>query len=357
MAAALCVREGLRPADLARPPYIQQLQRELLRRGQYIPSVRLDDPDNLARTARISASSVFQLSALPADGPSAQLDHSWAQMLPVLPGPMPAISFWIDVSAPTTLQVELRTSNCPENYTPDMTLETQTFDLQTGINQPITARFDVTIDAARYVFICLMKNPAVAVHTSEQRVTGVLSVCNTQNLSVSNYGAQQPTHDIGIEAFEFWTPLRRPKGQNLAVTVEPPLAVFEPSSVIIGWARPTTGPNAWVAAPADPAPTLRLEWDQPQTIRRIELSFDTDFDHPMESVLMGHPENVMPFCVKRYRLLDGIGRLVAACDDNHQTRNTICLDKPISTTCIRIELPETHGNAPAALFEVRCYSS
>ena len=276
-------------------------------------------------------------------------------MLPVLPGPMPAVSFRLDVSEPTTLQVELRTSNRPDNYTPDVTLETHTFDLPAGVDQPITARFDAVIDTARYVFVCLMKNPAVAVHTSEQRVTGLLSVCNTQNPAVSNYGAQQPTQDIGIEAFEFWIPLRRPKGQNLAVTVEPPLTVFEPSNVINGWARPTTGPNAWVAAPDDPAPTLRLEWDQPQTIRRIELSFDTDFDHPMESVLMGHPENVMPFCVKHYRVLDETGRIVAACDDNHQARSTIMLDEPLITACLQIEL--TPGSAPAALFDVRCYSS
>ena len=73
MAAALCIRDGFAPRR-SRParPTIQQLQRELLRRGQYIPSVRLDDPDNLTRTARISASSVFRLSALPADGPSVQ---------------------------------------------------------------------------------------------------------------------------------------------------------------------------------------------------------------------------------------------------------------------------------------------
>ena len=355
MAAAVCIRENLRPADLARPPHIQQLQRELLRQGQHIPVVHLDDPDDLARTSRISATSVFRLSALPAGGPLVMLDNSWAQMLPVLPGKMPAVTFQLDVSEPTTLQIELRTSNRPENYTPDVTLQTQTFDLQAGAEQVITAHFDTTIDTARYVFVCLMKSPAVAVHTSEHRVTGLLSVCNTQNPAVSNYGAQQPTHDVGIEAFEFWVPLRRPKGQNLAVTVEPPLAVFEPVNVINGWSRPSTGPNAWVAAPDDPTPTLRLEWEQPQTIRRIDLSFDTDFDHPMESVLMGHPENVMPFCVKRYRVLDGAGRLVAACEDNHQTRNMLHFEAPISTSCLQIELLETWGNAPAALFEIRCY--
>lgn len=356
MAAALCLRGGMRPAALASSPFIQQLQRDLLRQGQYIPGVRLDDPDDLARQARIRASSVFRLAALPADGVPVPLENSWAQMLPVQPGKMPAVSFLLDVTEPVMLQVELRTSDRPENYTPDVTLETHTFALQAGKRQQLTVPFDATIDAARYVFVCLLKNPAVAVHTTQQRASGILSVCNTQNPSVSNYGAQRPTQDIGIEAFEFWVPLRRPAGHNLAVTVEPPLEAFEPDNVVNGWARPTTGPNAWVAAPDDPAPTLILEWEEPQTIRRIALSFDTDFDHPMESVLMGHPESVMPFCARRYRIVDDRGRVVAACDDNHQTRNTITLAEPLVTSSLHIELLEMNGSAPAALFEVRCYA-
>ncbi len=356
MAAALCLREGVLPAALAQSPFIQQLQRELLRRGQHIPGVRLDDPDDLARSAHVRASSTFRLAAFPANGAPVLLDRPWAQMLPIQPGRMPTVSFLLDVAEPTTLRVELRTSNRPENYTPDVTLETHTFALQAGQRQTVTVPFDATIDAARYVFVCLLENPAVAVHTTQQRATAILSVCKTQNPSVSNYGEQRPTQDIGVEAFEFWVPLRRPNARNLAVTVEPPLAAFEPANVADGWARPTAGPNAWVAAPDDPTPTLTLEWEQPQTIRRIELSFDTDFDHPMESVLMGHPERVMPFCVKRYRLLDERGRVVAACDDNHQTRNTIALTEPLVTSSLHIEVLEMNGDAPAALFEVRCYA-
>src|SRR5690606_57458 len=68
MAAALCVRSNLLPAEIARSPRIELLQRELIRRGQYIPGVRLDDPEDLARSARLSASSVFELGALPPDG-------------------------------------------------------------------------------------------------------------------------------------------------------------------------------------------------------------------------------------------------------------------------------------------------
>ena len=102
---------------------------------------------------------------------------------------------------------------------------------------------------------------------------------------------------------------------------------------------------------------MTLSWDEPQTIARIELGFDTDFDHPMETVHWGHPERAMPFCVKHYRICDGAGRTVAEEKDNHQTRNTLRFDPPIVTDRLEVELVESHGSAPAALFEVRCYST
>lgn len=141
----------------------------------------------------------------------------------------------------------------------------------------------------------------------------------------------------------------------MAFHAEPPIRAFCARNVVNGVARPADGPNAWVAAVDDAAPALTLEWASPQSIGRIELVFDTDFDHPMESVLMGHPERDMPFCVKDYRILDSRGAVVAERRGNHQTRNSVTLPEPVTTTRLQIEILSTHG-APAALFEVRCYA-
>jgi hypothetical protein len=85
--------------------------------------------------------------------------------------------------------------------------------------------------------------------------------------------------------------------------------------------------------------------------------FDPDHDHPLESVLMGHPERRMPFCVERYRVLDGEGRVLAACTENHHARNVIVLPAPVVTRSLRIELEAPGADVPAALFEVRCYAT
>ena len=134
-----------------------------------------------------------------------------------------------------------------------------------------------------------------------------------------------------------------------------PISLFGAANVLNGVARPTNQPNAWVAAVDEERPVLTLRWETPQTIARVELGFDTDFDHPMETVLWGHPENRMPFCVRGCRLLDGEGTVLAECDEQHQTRRTIVLSKPAITRELRIELWRPSANVPAALFDVRFY--
>ena len=375
MAAALCLRDGLKPRDLLAAPRMAELQRELLRRGQFIPGVALDDPADLARTAQITATSELKLAELKPSGETLPLTASWAMMLPVQPGPMPEVEFLLDVAAPTTLCAELRISSQPDNHTPDVTLKTLSVSLNPGAGRRLPLRFDAQIDVPRYAFVCLLRNEDVSVHLSDQRVTGVLSLCHNANKAVAKSATQTPPPGSGLDSFEFWTPQRRPAGQNFACRIEPPLAVFGAANLTNGFARPTNQPNAWVADFAHEQPVLRLAWDKPQTIARIELSFDTDFDHPMESVLMGHPERVMPFCVQEVLVAQGVRvpvlagggsgsrdhshdteQLLAELTHNHQTRRTIRFSQPVMTDSLELRLVAPAAYVPAALFEIRCYA-
>ncbi len=373
MAAAICVRNQLAPRDLLAPARIRELQRDLLRVGQYIPEVGLNDVEDLTRSARISASSELKLSGFAPNGETKALDAASAMMLPVQAGPMPCVEYLVDVSAPTTLRAELRVSSRPENHTPDVTLAALEIPLATGQRQPVKLDFRARIDQPRYAFVCVFPSPDVSVHLSEQRVTGILAVSQKFNRAVAKSPRQEPPPDCGLDAFEFWIPQRRPAGKNFACKIVPSLEVFGPANLTNGFARPTRQPNAWVADYGDQRPTLRLAWDTPQRIARVELSFDTDFDHPMESVLMGHPESAMPFCVREVRLEPGLptpvlavrpdksggedpARTIAECCGNHQTRRTFHFSEPLITGCLEIRLVAPHANIPAALFELRCYS-
>ena len=375
LAAALCVKNKLMPRDLLAASRMAELQRELLRRGQFIPGVALDDPADLARQAEITASSELKLAELTPSGETLPLTASWAMMLPVQQGAMPAVECLLDVSASTTLQAELRVSSKPENHTPDVTLAKEEVTLAAGSRIRLPLKFNAAIDTPRYAFVCLMANPDVSVHLSDQRVTGVLAVTQKFNGAVAKSPRQGPPPGSGIDSFEFWIPQRRPAGKNLALRIEPPLEAFGAANLTNGFARPTNQPNAWVADFAHGQPTIRLTWDEPQTIARIELSFDTDFDHPMESVLMGHPERVMPFCVREVLVAEGVRVPMRASDNsesherspetdpalaelthNHHSRRTIRFSQPVVTDCLELRLVAPSAHVPATLFEVRCYA-
>jgi len=354
-AAVRCRAEGLYPRDMLEPERMRMLQRTLTRLGQFIPDFRETDPADLAQSAVITASSSLRLSELPGNGDYLSLDYSYAQMLPVKSGRLPRFTFQARAAGPSSLRIELRTSDRPANYTPDVLLAFREVRLEGGISE-LDLDFDVTIDTDRYVFLTFLKNDRIQLLTSRSRITGILAVSQRFNEAVAESGIQEPPADreIGVERFEFWTPPRRPLGQNLALRIDPPLEAFEPSNVANGVARPTDAPNAWVADFADSHPRLTLSWPQPVAIRRVELSFDTDFDHPMESVLMGHPERVMPFCVRSYSVRSD-DRVVAAVNENHQTRNALSFESPLITRSLTIEVERALEDIPTSILELRCY--
>lgn len=351
MAAALAVKNNWSQQDLSKPENIKLIQQELLQTGHHIPGLELANPENLVSTARINASSEFVLTALSFDGTWIDLDFSAAQLLPVVRGKLPEITFRVNAKRKTQLDVELRVSSKPENYTPDITIEKRTIELAEGENT-LNIDFGYEADQPRYIFICLMKHDDVSVKGSNQRITGLLTAYNKINKAVSNYGKQTPAEDIGVEEFEFWCPHRRPDGHNFGIQIDEGIKLFSPSNINNGIFRPTVSPNAWVADPEDNQPQLTLEWETRQKINEIILALDTDYDHPMETSLLGHPETIMPFCIQEYKILNDKSEMIYQVTDNHQTINKINFKEPITTTKLTFEVMHPSKNVPAAIFEI-----
>jgi len=354
MAAVLCVKQGCNPASLYNNGGIATLQQWLQRSGQHIPGVPSQDEDDLVQQASVTASSELLFSGLEEDTAPLPLDIGVAQMIPVNAGKLPAINLHAYSDVATTLHAEIRTSSRTGSYTPDHSVAAFELAVQPGKNC-IQLSSNAVIEQAQYVFVMLHKNPLVKISRSDKRITGILSVFSTTNPAVSNYGKQEAPEGIGIDSFEFWCPQRRPAGQNIALQLNAPLQAFSPANISNGFARPTTQPNAWVAALNDPAPSLTLQWESSKHIKKLILSFDTDFDHPMESVLMSHPENVMPFCVRNYAIFDDKGRKVYEKEGNYQTRNEIDFPEAIITSGLTIKTEHPAANTPAAIFEIRCF--
>jgi len=134
--------------------------------------------------------------------------------------------------------------------------------------------------------------------------------------------------------------------------ITPPIAVFNEVNVLTGPSRPTELTNAWVADPADLTPELVLEWGDPVEVSRVIVEFDPDWDHPMESVLMTHPEEVAPFMVKDFEVLTGDGETLAEVKNHHGARYVLELDQIKTIQTLTLKIYATHG-APAAVFRLR----
>ena len=354
-AAFLAKTAAVAPRALLEKTKMQALQQLLIKNGAYIPGVSRISND-LTATASVSASSHLKFTSFDSTELIKPLVVSVAQMVPLSAGPIPVCMINCHAAAPVQLEVQLRVSEDKNNHTPEIILETKQILLQEGLNT-MELSFECQMPYEGYAYITFLKNEQVSLHYTLQRITGILSVFNNVNPAVSNWGKQEPKEDIGVDAFEFWCPARRPGGQNLCIQMKWNEDVFSINNLSNGVDRPTAHPNAWVADFKDEHPEIVLEWQTEVELNEIELCFDADFDHPMESVLMGHPENEMPFCVRAFAVHDEMGNLLYETHDNHLTMRRFKLVNPTKTRKLTFNFSHPSVDVPAAVFAIRCYKN
>ncbi|MGQ1788104.1 FAD-dependent oxidoreductase [Saccharicrinis sp. GN24d3] len=353
MAAAVCKEDNLLPAQILEKENLKKLQNELNLTGQSILNVPIDSASNLVNVGQLSASSSLKLSQIPADGDWLRLDVSAAQLLPVKAGQRYSFKVTVKAEETTELEVQLRRSEMATNYTPEIILESKTIGLKQG-EQVIEFSFDATVEEDLYAFVTFMQNNKISIRESKELITGVMTAFNGVNEKVSNDGSQRPPKGIGVDEFEFWIPNRRPEGKNMAMEITPAIEAFNVQNLGNGFVRPWLTANAWVADLNDEKPALKIEWQEEKEISEITLFFDTDFDHAMETVQYGHPEDVIPFCVQNYVIKTLDGELVREVTGNYQTINKISLDTALKTKGLVIEVEHPSAHVPASVFEVVC---
>lgn len=353
-AAAMCKQFALKPKALLATEQMTQLQQRLNLSGHGIPGVPINPESNKATNANICVSSELALEQFTPQDDYLLLNQSAAQLVPLEAGAAPKITVSVRALKDTSLTCELRTSQKPENYTPEVVLQSTSKQIAEGLH---TVEFDFSESnvSEQYAFFCFLANENIEIQTSNQRVTGVMTVYKKVHKAVSNNGAQEAPAGSGIDSFEFWTPTRRPTGYNMAMSFSPPLKIFSKDQVVNGHLRPWLRSNAWVADYIDKNPRLRLEWDHDIVINGITLFFDCDYDHALETVLMEHPESRIPFCIKSYRIMTLQGEVIAEVKDNYQTVNRIELARPVRTSALVLQVEHPSEDVPAAIYEVQVW--
>jgi hypothetical protein len=119
------------------------------------------------------------------------------------------------------------------------------------------------------------------------------------------------------------------------------------------WSAPMTDDGAW----------LELEWDKPQRVSRVQITFDSGFERELtlsasDSITRGIVRSAQPETVRDYTVAvsrNGAYSTVAEVQGNHQRQNRLRFG-PIQTQSVRIHIAATNGVAEARIFEVRCYA-
>ncbi len=121
------------------------------------------------------------------------------------------------------------------------------------------------------------------------------------------------------------------------------------------WADGAT--HRWESA-ALPA-WLEVNWERPQLVREIHLTFDSGFQRELtlsasDSTTAKVIRAPQPELVRDYELLLD-GQPVVAITDNYLRKRVHRLPAPVSARALRLNVKTTHGVAHARVFEIRAY--
>ncbi|MCK0158296.1 FAD-dependent oxidoreductase [Cellulophaga sp. F20128] len=356
-AAALCLKNNWNPRNLGKKEHIEELQLSLNRDGQGIPRLSLEDQDDLILDGNLTASSELKLSNITASGLYKPLRKNTAQLLPLNANEIYSFKLNVKVLVATTLTIKLKKSNSVKHYTPDIEIQSDEFVLEEGF-QEIRFNLNKAFSSNSYVYLCFMENDNIELPLSNQLYSGVITLQQKINKSVSNFGRQDPPENIGIHAFDFWTPERKPAGENIAMLISPPIQKFDVKNVLSleQRATPNGNVNAWMSAIDDKNPQINCSWSKPQKIKSIKLIFDTDFDNALESILMTHSQSIVDMVVNNYKIFDEKNNLIFECVANYQAINHIKFENPIETSLITIVFEKPNVNIPVSVFKISAYS-
>ncbi|MDR1598637.1 MAG: FAD-dependent oxidoreductase [Oscillospiraceae bacterium] len=335
-AAAIANQRGTTPRGVCER-HLDELRQALLRGDQYIPGVKNEDPRDLALSATVRASSALvsepysDTQGVP--GEWKPLDVERCAMLP-RGGDEHIGQVWLylkNEGSDAWVTARFRKERDPGLFW-------QTEDIAVD-SQAVTGGFEgwmaFTVNRAfgeRYLWMIL--EPAAGVSWRA----------------------------MDMAPLDWFKGFRRGGGYEtdgrwgMMVRLAPPCAAIadcSPGQVINGYGRVVSPDhNMWVSETL-PA-WLELSWPEPQAIRTILLTFDTDMNNPPMTFPMIpiHPRVVTDFTVEA--LSDGGWREVAVVSESYQRRVVVRCDET-AARAIRVNIRGTGGEAHARVIEVRCY--
>ena len=334
VAAALCRKHQCDPRELGRA-HAFELQQALLRDDCFLPGAENQDPRDLARGARVTASSEAPLE-FPEGREFVPLDKPLAQLFPVSSGRLDAVELLLksEAAAPVRLQLGLRQADFVYDLRSVRDVAAASAVVPAGFTGYVRFELNRNVEPGRLYWIHLPATPGVswAIHRD---------VMDTPALS-----------PVGTTAAELpgprrWHPITR--GCNFSLRLTPEQRPYGAENVVRRTNRPDRWPNIFVSHPDRGVPAW-IEVRLPRAVRfnTVQLIFDTDMNRHTRKALFRYPD-----CVKAYDV-EVNGRRVAGDEDNY-LRRRVHRFAAVTADRVRVLVRETNGARSARIYEVRLY--
>ncbi|MGO1850427.1 FAD-dependent oxidoreductase [Microbacterium sp.] len=353
--AALALDLGVRPRELA-ARHADVLRQLVLRQDGSVFGVRNTDPDDLARSARIVASSVARtvdpVELFPeADQTAFALERDLGVLVPVDPR-LEHVDVLVEVARDTRLAASLWTTGHRQNAVPiDKQLQVEVSLTATEGPQWVRLPFEWTPDEPENVVIVLEAAEGVSVILAEAQVPGVLALPHKpQADGDANVMVEESESVVAWPAI----PLR---GKTVRVRLSPSTEAFSEQKAVGGYQRFYGGPNMWMSQPGATEHALTLEWDEPRQLRSIRLVFDDDTDVELNT-LHHHrtPDRIFPELVRDYVLETRSGdqwHEVVRVEANRRRQRVHEVSQ--TADALRLRVLATNGAPQARVVSLRVY--
>ena len=341
-AAALALQKGLSPRDYG-AKHIRELQQRLLKDDQFIPQLRNEDPADLARGAKVTATSTRSVARITKyndpglrnrDKTMHELAMQRATCFPRrLLDRLEKIECLLDseLEEPVEVTMSVYGAETPkEAPTAGRLLATAKGRVPANLQGfvPFTFKEPVKL-ALPYVWVVLAPRKGV-----------------------SWMLRQSPLTPDGCRAYGAGTIV---PGMQYAVVTTPAFGTpvdTKPEYVQDGVARPVGDcTHGWISdSEAELPQSIRLDFPQPVTARQVRLTFDTDLT-PTRVAL--YPEQL----VKAYTVegFDGKKWIPLASEQKNDLRLRVHDFDAVRISAVRVTVMETWGDPCARIFEVRVY--
>ena len=336
-AAALCLEHGVTPRGLYEHR-IDELQQTLVKHDQYIPGIVNEDPDDLARTATVAASSTALFEPFgKADvqlGGVHPLNMPRAVLFPVGANEkLDEIAVFLksDRDQETGITLHLRAAKRSGDFSSARDLRTVQAVVPPQTESWVTFAPDCPIEAP-YLWVWLPQTDGVSWRLMERAPGG----------SCRAYGNGQSRTVVKNQYYAFYT--------------SPPIRVatdYRPENILNGVTR-IIGEmsNLWASDSTQPLPQwIELGFDSPTELNTVYLTFDTDMNAAYHTVPL------VPQCVRDYDLAyhDGAAwHTVDSVTANFQRRRVHRFDT-VMVSKLRLTIHATNGAPSARVFEIRAY--